>query len=867
MKNKLQRFLLFSAIILTTAKPVDIYATEYVSEIGTGEESQVETEVETETELETEPEEVLQPITTYEFENNRMEAAISENIIHNLTLEAGDKKKVLMRKDSKKNISVRALTYLPSGSLVNSSDSMCTFKKFRVEAWESSNPSVAKVSKPDADTYPVITGVAEGNATIEIIYSYTYQDIKAYYKTSAVVTIQAKNRDVGLSPKTLIRGESVTYTPVLMEKTYTYTDEQGKQITETKLPESITWSSSSAKASVNQGTVTGLLQGTATITLKYKYSFSDGTLTCYDKVKVTTNCYTVEGQKIYVQPSVVNDADASPAINAACEYARDHATDENPYTVILEGGTYKLATAAVRLYSNTTLDMTDGAILKFAGVGGRDKSTNILKLGISGAYAGEADYNASAKCAGYDGFRNVKVLGGTLQSTNINKSTHVIMAHATNVLFEDVTLSGGAGMHMMEIAAIDGFTMRNCVFENFTGSKSINADAGTGRVAYGYRAGNYEALQFDVVASNDCFGGIYMDGTPMKNISITGCSFDGVPRGIGIHSQVLGSYHDTVDISENTFSNTLKEAILLLGFKNCTINNNEIVDCGAGITVQSISNNRDYVLTKVFEGTKDYDGEIEYDFNTEIKGNSISIKNRGKALEQAAIYVYGANLTVDKKSYRPSNGSLWGFIPKNNYYISNVRVEENDITTSGWGIYFSDAQNCIAKNNNIVGKNFPAKKVYNGIYVATYSSIDEISGNVITSMQGNGISVSSLSTVKGPIENNVVTKAAYCAIKLDNVKNSLTICNNTFATKSKTNNAVNIDTGKNNKNRITLSGNKISGVSGSKASGVFVGSGTCTIKKNKIEKVNVGIQVVKKNSSYKQSGNTYKTVKKKTKVE
>ena len=113
----------------------------------------------------------------------------------------------------------------------------------------------------------------------------------------------------------------------------------------------------------------------------------------------------------------------------------------------------------------------------------------------------------------------------------------------------------------------------------------------------------------------------------------------------------------------------------------------------------------------------------------------------------------------------------------------------------------------------------------------------------------------------------MVTKAAYCAIKFDNVKNSLAIRNNTFATKSKTNNAVNIDTGKNNKNRITLSGNKISGVSGSKASGVFVGSGTCTIKKNKIEKVNAGIQVVKKNSSYKQSGNTYKTVKKKIKVE
>ena len=86
-------------------------------------------------------------------------------------------------------------------------------------------------------------------------------------------------------------------------------------------------------------------------------------------------------------------------------------------------------------------------------------------------------------------------------------------------------------------------------------------------------------------------------------------------------------------------------------------------------------------------------------------------------------------------------------------------------------------------------------------------------------------------------ENNVVTKASYSAIKLDNVKNVLTISNHTFTTKSKTNNAVYIDTGKKNKNRITLSNNKISGFSGSKASGVFVGSGTCTIKKNTIQKV------------------------------
>ena len=257
-----------------------------------------------------------------------------------------------------------------------------------------------------------------------------------------------------------------------------------------------------------------------------------------------------------------------------------------------------------------------------------------------------------------------------------------------------------------------------------------------------------------------------------------------------------------------------------------------------------------------------------YDVNSEIKGNKISIVNRGCAIEQAAIYVYGANLLSDVTSKRPSTGKMWGFIPKNNYFISNVRVEDNIITTSGWGIYFSDAKNCVAKNNKITGRNFPANKVYNGIYAATYSSLNEISGNVITSMQGNGISVSALSTVTGKIQNNTINKVAYCAIKVDNVTNPLTIRDNTFSSNSKTSNVVNINTGKNNKNRITLYKNRISGVSGTKGSGVYVGSGTCKIKKNSIDNVDVGIYSMKENSSYTQSGNAFgKNVKIKTKTE
>ena len=898
MRSKRKKLVMFLMIFLLGTKCADLRAEEYVSgnrveietenetetnteenteentETNTEENTETNTEENTEENLETgtdaEDEKTAKTYIEYEFDNNDAAYAIREQTIHALSIEAGDRKSVRMNRDSKKKISVEKLVYLESGDLVDSKETVCTFKNFKVESWKSSNTKVIKIDKLQADTYPVIAAAGTGTATITIVYSYSYEGEKAYYKTSATVNVLEKNRDIGLKPTTIVRGTSVTLKPVLKARTYTYTDENGIEVTETKKPEIVSWTSSApAKITVDQGKVTGIIQGSAIITLRYKYAFSDGTLACFDHVTVTSNCFTVKGQKIYIQPSVANDADASPAINTACVYARDHATDAKPYKIILKKGTYKLATAAVRLYSNMTLDMRDGAVLKFAGVGGRDKSTQVLKLGISGPYDGETNYNASAKCAGYNGFRNVKILGGIIESTDFNKSTHVIMAHAKNVVLDGVTFTGGASMHMMEVAAIDGFKLKNCVFKNFKGSKAISADSRTGRVAYSYRPGNYEALQFDIAASDDCFGGIYMDGTPMKNVTITGCTFDGVPRGVGIHSQLLGSYHEKVNISGNTFRNTLKEAILLLGFRNCTINNNEIIGCGAGITMQSISNNRRYVLTKVFEGSKDYNGKVMYDVNSEIKGNKISIVNRGCAIEQAAIYVYGANLLSDVTSKRPSTGTIWGIIPKNNYYISNVRVEDNTITTSGWGIYFSDAKNCVAKNNKITGANFPANKVvYNGIYAATYSSLNEISGNVITSMRGNGISVSALSTVTGKIQNNTINKVAYCAIKVDNVTNPLTIRNNTFSSNSKTSNVVNINTKKTNKNCITLYKNKISGVLGTQGAGVSVESGTCKIKKNNIDNVNVGIYSVKENSTYAQSGNVFgKNVKIKTKIE
>ena len=797
---------------------------------------------------------------TYYYENMEPLMAREEASLHDVAMEVGDRKKLLINKDSSKIIEV---SHGWEGS------TNYKFSKFNVEAYTSTDSSVVKITRPGGEKYPFLTAMAPGTAVVEVLYSYSHEEWKAYYKARATITVtEAIHKNTGMFPVTMMRGESVTYTQVLAERTNTYVDANGQVITETKAPESVTWTSSApAIVSVKGGLVTGRLQGTAAITLKYKYAFSDGTVTCSDKVSVTSNCYWPEGNTIYFQPSVLEDEDAAPAINAALEYAALHATDEMPFTVMFQEGVYKLASATVRIYSNTTLDLRAGATLSFAGVGGAKESRPLLKLGINGSYEGEKDYNASARCAGYGGFRNIHILGGTIESNQWNRSTHIVMAHATNVSLIGTRITGGAGMHMMEIAAIDGFTMENCVLDNFVGSKAISGDESTGRVACKKNPGNYEALQFDVAASAECFGGIYMDGTPMKNIKITGCTFDGVPRGIGIHTQVLGSYHDTADISYNTFLNTTKEAIHLLAFKNCTINYNIIEDCGAGIVVRSFADNGTYVMTKVFECSEEYDGEVEYDFNIEVIGNEMTILDKRQAKETVGILLYGRKIKSSYKSYRPGNGKHWGTIEEDNYSIGNIRVEDNRITTAGVGIHFSDATECVVKNNIITGGNYLSTGIFSGIYASEYSCVDEISGNEVLSVQGHGISVAASSSVIGIIENNTVKKAKYHALKLENATEPLLVKNNSFHTRGKKYSVVFIATGKGNENDVVLMGNTISAAKGNTENGILLVSGSCTMKKNTISRVKTGICVENEDCIYVAKGNRFQSgVEKKKKT-
>ena len=112
------------------------------------------------------------------------------------------------------------------------------------------------------------------------------------------------------------------------------------------------------------------------------------------------------------------------------------------------------------------------------------------------------DYNNSEACSGYDAYKNITVLGGIWESTEANLSCIVRIFHATNITLDGLTFTGGGCVHQLEVAAIDGFYVRNCTFKN-----------------HGKRADDTknfekeEAIQLDMPYSELVYPGTYPDGT------------------------------------------------------------------------------------------------------------------------------------------------------------------------------------------------------------------------------------------------------------------------------------------------------------------------------------------------------------------
>ena len=457
-----------------------------------------------------------------------------------------------------------------------------------------------------------------------------------------------------------------------------------------------------------------------------------------------TNSYSVSGDTITV--SAKNGSEIGTVLNDALKAARDLA-DSNGHiiTVNVPAGSYT-QDIALHIYSNTTLNLTGVSIKCTA-----DTPINMITTGTNGAYKGQNNYNTSSLCSGYNGFKNITINGGTFISIPSNDSTIVRLSHATNVHVNGITLKGGGCLHQMEVAAINGFYVTGCTFQDNGKATDINNHE------------NQEALQLDIPCREFVFPNIYEDGTPMKNVEITGCTFKNVARGLGSHTMLIGAYHENIKINNNTFDNVLEECIIGLNYYNCEIKNNTIKNCGGGILVQNYKAAANTINTSILDGKNKYKASFRYKLNTVISGNNISLRYSPSCITPEGIKVSG---------YKQESGKKGGdgfILPAGNYYISGITVSDNTIYTSGHGIHFLDAHGCSAYDNTIIGQNFsskdPSKNDHDGILVEMDSKNIVINNNHISGMTRNGILVQKSSSVKG-ISKNIFSKCGGRGIQI-----------------------------------------------------------------------------------------------------
>lgn len=438
-----------------------------------------------------------------------------------------------------------------------------------------------------------------------------------------------------------------------------------------------------------------------------------------------------------IKVSAKNGSDISDKLREALINARDLAESSGQIiTVKVKEGDYYLS-KSLHIYSNTTLDVTN-VHLTYQGT----KKINMVISGTNAPYRGYEHFNSSEGCSGYDAFENITVLGGTWESTPENAGSMIRIFHAKNVTLDGLTLIGGACVHQMEVAAIDGFYVRNCTFLDHGKS----ADSTT-------NFQKQESIQLDMPYSNLVYPGVYQDGTPMKNVEITHNTFRNIARGVGTHTMLCGSYHENINISNNTFENVLEECIICLNYVNCQIKDNTITNCGGGILVENAREYDRSMNTSILDGSKMHDTTAIHDLNTEISGNTIQIIYHPTTLIVAGIYIYGRNISDDV------SGGDGYVLPKENHYISSVSIRNNTIITAGDGITVTDARNCEIAENSIKGAKFskqdPYAKHRDGIRIDKNSSDISITGNSIKNMSRNGIVVYEQSSLSNIVNNNI----------------------------------------------------------------------------------------------------------------
>ena len=434
--------------------------------------------------------------------------------------------------------------------------------------------------------------------------------------------------------------------------------------------------------------------------------------------------------EITIKSSEIKSKGAFKAIQSALNSAHYGATKDNVYKIIVEAGSYELR-SALHVYSNTTLSLYNVTLTR-----SKESICNMIRTGD--------DTAVNKGGTGYSPNSNITIEGGTLNGGGTS-NTVIKVTHASQFRMIGTEVTNVKNAHIMEVAAVDGFTVKNCSFKNQT----LDAD----------KVG-YEAIQLDIPKDGHIVG-CRSEALNNRNVQIEGCYFTNCPRAIGSHTQILNLPMENIVIRDNTFKDLKSAAIQAENWKDCEITNNRIEGTPRAIAIYSVLGEngggfKSGVLAKEgkTENTVSEAYQTPFDSNIIISDNTIkdcgAVKDIYAGYKPLAILVMGKNITKKQKTF--SDGS--GGYPKGDYYISGVTIKNNIIETAGHGIFLQDVRSSSISGNTIsCVKNDIISSGFNPI-TTLESTLSDISGNTISSAPYHGMELAS-TTIKSIVNNTV----------------------------------------------------------------------------------------------------------------
>lgn len=433
--------------------------------------------------------------------------------------------------------------------------------------------------------------------------------------------------------------------------------------------------------------------------------------------------------------------DEGKAIQEALDLQKGDSPAYSMLTITIQPGTYWIKESFL-VYSNTKISAKNGAKIYYTRDTAGEKPNGRAPI-ISNYCEGKK---------GYTGASNITIEGGVWDFQGHRGATHfgITMeafrfAHGQNIVIQNLTIQNFYRSHMVTLEGVRHVQVKNCVFKNYTN-----------------RVERKEAIHIDcmhnsAMAPSNQDNVIY-DDTICHNITVTKCTFQGVPRGVGTHIAVAGLYPSNIAITNNYFTDITYEAIKAYHYKNVQITGNIITRAGEGIKcyLYSADSDRDE------EGNSNYlpplpgvkTETVPPNLNVRIQNNWIrDIRDVKAGYGIRLVGIAGRVLSGVNVSYnRIYNIGQTVSTRKSGIYmkrVNAVRVVANRVyNTGGGGITFVNSTNIVVRDNDVrnplgngiatqycIGATYYKNWIYNpgkcGVYVQATTSA-KLSYNTVT---------------------------------------------------------------------------------------------------------------------------------------